>query len=255
MRRLVPRSIGASVIVIALLVAPLVASAAPLAYDGTLRVVELDTGAGTFAGTSIGATFSIRTSDVRADGSFDSGSVRSGATVVPIACPGPTVLEVEGERCSPLAAGPGFENDVVLDTDTANLLNAVFGPGTFSAGQSVDLVDLEGDSGSGGGDRLEAGLSFLFPASTYSGGPRFQDLSPPFDPSLATHVLFFVVEEQGGTDVYSVLGDATLVPTPVPLQPWALSVLAAGLAAAGHRALRPGSAAAALRSPPRPLRR
>ena len=40
------------------------ASAAPLAYDGTLRVVELDTGSGVFGGTSVGTIKSVDASGV-----------------------------------------------------------------------------------------------------------------------------------------------------------------------------------------------
>lgn len=218
-------------------------SAAPLNYNGTLTAVELDTG-GIFSGTPLGTAFSVRIGSLNPDGSLPSGTVSGGGSSVSFSCPGPTIATPGGEECSALGAGPGFTDDATLDTATAALLNDVFGGSTFSAGQQLDMVNIEGDAATSAG-RIEVGFTFLLDPGTHSGSD-FGSMSPAFDPSLASHTLFFIAEQDGSGDVYSALGDAT--PVKVPLPPWTGLGAALGIGLVGWTtALR---SRAAIRSSP-----
>lgn len=199
------------------LVAANAAYAVPLAYNGTLDVVELDNGGGVYSGTPLGTSFSIGIGDLRPDGSFPSGSISGAGITTGFGCGIPTFVDpVDSEiRCSPLASGPSFSDNQTLDAGGAALLNSLFGAGTFSAGSQVDIFDVEGDAGTPD-DRIEVGFTFIFDPGTYSGGPLFGDISPAFDPSLASRTLFFIFEEQGGNDIYSALGVATVATGPTP---------------------------------------
>ena len=208
-----------------------------MSYRGTLDVIITDEPGTPFSGTPAGSAFAISTSSVNPDGSFASGIITGAGTSAAFNCPLPTIEEPSGEeRCSPLAAGPSFDNDQILDLETATLLNTIFGAGTFSAGESYDIVEVEGDSGTVN-DRVEVGFSFVFPPGTYNGGPRFQAMTPPFDATLATHTVFFIVAEESDAERYNALGAANAAATlavPVPL--WALLGAAVVVGIAGIRA-------------------
>ncbi|MCB1907357.1 MAG: hypothetical protein KDH15_08300 [Rhodocyclaceae bacterium] len=194
------------------------AEAAGIAFSGPLQIVEFDNGGGRYSGVPLGTLFSGMIDDT----SF-AGSISDGRTTTVFDC------------C--IAAG-GFEltNDLVLDADQAALFNQLAGAGRFAAGEVVDLVDIEGDTGAGGG-RIEVGLSFVFSPTTFA-GPSDTAL---FDPGKASAAAFFVFEEDAsGLAVYSGIGPISAVPGPDSA--WLMSIGMAVVAAGVVRRRRPATA-------------
>ena len=161
--------------------------AQPISFSGNLDFIEEDTGGGVYSGVPLGTLF---TGTI--DPSTGSGEISDGTTVTSFSC------------CI-AAGGLDVSNDGALDSETAELINLLVGEPLFSTGQLVDTIDIEGDTNTPGGGRIEVGLSFLFPADT------FDDDSPenyPFDPNDLLLSVFFIVEEDSGgdNDVYAAVG-------------------------------------------------
>ena len=197
----------ASVVLMSLTVVP--AMAANISFSGPLQVIDLDDG-GRYSGAAAGTTFSGFIDDTTFVGQISDGT---------------TLTTFD---CCIAAGGLSILNDVVLGADEAMLLNQLSGAPTFSAGDVIDQVDIEGDSTTVGGGRIEVGLSFVFAPSTFSGASNDRDL---FDPNAASQRLFFIFEEDAlGGDLYSGLGPATVAAVPWPAPAW---LMGAGLAVIG----------------------
>ena len=126
-----------------------------------------------------------------------------------------------------LVGAAGQARVQVLGADQASLLNQLFGGANYSAGDLIDQVDIEGDSATAGGGRIEVGLSFVFAPTTFASS---SDVGA-FNPAVASDSLFFIFEEDiNGTDLYSGLGPATVAAVPWPASVW---LMGAGLAVVG----------------------
>ena len=179
------------------------AQAARVDFAGPLVAVEEDDGSGRYTGRRDGDVFVGHIDDQTFEG-----AISDGVTVTTFGC------------C--IAAG-SFEisNDVVLDFAAAGFLNQLSGSNAFSFGSVIDLVDIEGDTDLGGGRRLEVGLSYILPQTTFvSDNPPHQG----FDADSALVTLYFVTEDDsrafGG--VYSAIGQVTAVPWPASV--WLMGV-------------------------------
>lgn len=173
------------------------ATAIPLSFSGSIEFIEFDFGGALYSGLPTGTPASGVIDDVTATGSFAAGGI-----AVDFGC------------C--IAAGAlELHNDIVLDADTAGLLNALAGGNTFSEGQIVDGVDLEGDAFTAGNGRIEVGLSWLLDGGAFDNEDPLQ--SYPFDPADVRISLFFVFEEDAaGVELYSGIGRATVTAVPEP---------------------------------------
>ena len=169
-------------------------------FSGQLDVILLDGGSGIYSGTPVGTKFSGFIDDVTANG-----EIRDGTTLTSFGC------------CI-AAGGLSVSNNFVLDTDDAALINTFAGVSMFNAGDLVDLVNIEGDTLTSGGGRIEIGLSYIFDSNTFSD----TSLSNyPFDPNDVLLALFFIVEEDAiGEDIYSSAGQLNEMPFPASLWPF-----------------------------------
>jgi len=101
--------------------------------------------------------------------------------------------------------GLSVTNNELLDAGTAALLNSLAaGSALFSAGDIVDIINIEGDTPTAAASRIEIGLSYIFNQSTFSN----ESLDNyPFNPNDVLLSLFFIVEQDAGSGiVYSALG-------------------------------------------------
>ena len=184
------------------------AQAVGLSFSGPLAVVDLNNG-GHYSGSFLGTGFSGVIDDTTAAGYITDGTLRTDF------------------GCCIAAGGLSILNDVVLGADQASLLNQLFGGANYSAGDLIDQVDIEGDSATAGGGRIEVGLSFVFAPTTFASS---SDVGA-FNPAVASHSLFFIFEEDlNGVDLYSGLGPASVAAVPWPAPVW---LMGAGLAVVG----------------------
>lgn len=182
-------------------------NAATIDISGALDVILVDDGTGVFAGTPNGTSFSGFISDTTFNGQLSDGS-----TVVNFGC------------CID-AGGLTIFNNEVLDADLAALFNQLAGSSIFNAGDVIDGVDIEGDAATTSGGRIEIGVSYVLPGTT------FADTQPgnyPFDPSAVQLAVFFIFEENAtGTEIFNAAGP--LVTTPIP-EPSTIALWVVGVA-------------------------
>lgn len=194
---------------------PRTTNAAQLDFTGVVDLILTNESSSVFApiftlGTPVQGTID----DPGGEGAIGPVPTSSTSTSIPFTC------------CIFAGLGGGTANiglelfdDKVLDTDTASALNFLLGMPSFSAGQVVDIVNLEGDRAVGSG-RFEAGLSFIFDSSFYgaSSTPNVLD-----DSASALGSLFFVAEFDTNEEevfealgVLTSLGPANISPVPLP---------------------------------------
>ncbi|MGI9285452.1 MAG: VPLPA-CTERM sorting domain-containing protein [Pseudomonadales bacterium] len=211
------------------------ANAVVIDFQGSPDIIEVDSGGAVYSG----ATFFSGSIDVQPDGTFTDGVITDGTTSTAFSCP----MFTDPDTCG-IAAGSSFSNNVVLDQDSASLLNTLLGTSNFSAGDTVDGVNIEGDANTGNGTRIEAGLSYIFPSDTFADGlSTFADIFPLFDPDDATVALFFILEDDDNLpddddDIYSAFGLLDSPPTPevpLPAAAWLFGSALLGLIAARKR--------------------
>ena len=182
--------------VMAFVITPVNANAAVINFTGQLDLIDVDDG-GVYSGVTTSTNFTGNIDDVTANG-----SISDGTTVTPFGC------------C--IAAG-GFSitNNEMLNAEEAALLNSITGTPTFSAGDIIDIVDIEGDATTAGGGRIEVGLNYILD------GNAFANTDPgnyPFNPNELILTLFFIVEEDvSGVTIFDAVGQANTVPAPVDL--------------------------------------
>jgi len=172
------------------------ANATTVYFSGQLDVINEDSGGGVYSGTPIGTDFFGFIDDVNAGGQISNG----------------TTITSFGVNIA--AGGLTVSNDLVLRPDDIALLNELAGYTMFSSGDLIDVIDIEGDSNTLGGGRIEVGLSYIFNPDTFSN----DNLSNyPFDSNDVQMGLFFIYEEDlNGLDVYDVVGQLDANPVPVP---------------------------------------
>ena len=160
-------------------------------FSGQIDVILEDSGGAIYSGSPIGTNFSGTIDDVTG-----SGEITDGTTVTAFSC------------CQLDAESPDISDNHVLSADEAELLNAVAGFDLFSANDVIDSVNLEGDSMTSSGGRIEVGLSYILDPNTFS-DEQTANYSLDSDDSLLT--LFFILEEGSGgnTDLYDAIGAAT----------------------------------------------
>lgn len=169
-------------------------------FSGQLDSIQYDEGGAVYSETPLGTHFTGSIDDIAFSGYID-----DGITNTPFGC------------CI-AAGGLDILNDIVLSEEDATFLNAVLGSPKFSAGNAIDIVNIEGDTNTSSGGRIEIGLSYIFDASTFID----DNLSNyPFNAEDVELSLFFIFEEDNsGNDIYSAVGQ--LDPVPVPAAVWLL---------------------------------
>lgn len=222
--------------------APRPASAVQVQFTGIVDLILVAESSSTYAplfslGTSVGGIID----DPGGEGSI--GPIAAGSatqTSIPFTC---CIFAGLNEGAADI--GLELTNDEALDADTAAVLNALFGSGSFATGQLVDIVDLEGDGAFGSG-RFEAGLSFLFDPGAFGPGstPRILD-----DAASALGGLFFVSEsDTNEEEIFNAVGALTsfgpvdtIAPTPTPAPiptPSSIALMLSALAAGGALRLK-----------------
>jgi len=176
-----------------LIICPLQATAAVIHFSGQLDVIDLNSG-GVYSATPPGTTFSGFIDDATANGEISDGTTHTSFDCL-IAAGGLTVL-----------------NNFELEAEEAALLNGLIGSPLYSEGDTLDGVNIEGDTATAGGGRIEIGLSYLFAADTF----HDENLNNyPFDPNDVQIGLFFIYEEGAdGEGIYSAAGKLNAVPLP-----------------------------------------
>lgn len=179
-------------LVITLIFGSLSAQASIVNFSGQLDYIQLDQGGGVYSGVAIGTGFLGSIEDTDANG-----YISDGTTLTPFGC------------CI-AAGGLNVTNDMILTEEDAAFLNSVMGSSQYSPGDRVDIIDIEGDSNTLSGGRIEIGLSYVFNSSTFSN----DDLSNyPFSADDVELALFFIFEENAsGEDIYSAAGQISPVP-------------------------------------------
>jgi len=161
--------------------------AAPVVnFFGQLDIVEVDTGGGIYSGTPLGTNiFGFINPDPT------SGEITNG-----------TIQTTFG--CCIAAGGLSVTDNELLDADTAALLNNLAGSPLFSAGDIVDIINIEGDTATAAAGRIEIGLSYIFNEIEFSN----ESLDNyPFDPNEVLLSLFFIAEFNAGSgEIYSAVG-------------------------------------------------
>ena len=160
-------------------------NAAIINFSGQLDIIDVDDG-GIYSGATTSTNFSGNIDDVTANG-----SISNGATVTAFGC------------CL-AAGGLSLTNNEILSADEATFINAATGTSMFSAGDAVDIVDIEGDAATAAGGRIEVGLSYIL------AGNAFANTDPgnyPFNPEDLILALFFIVEENiSGVTIFDAVG-------------------------------------------------
>jgi len=177
------------------------ASGAVINFSGQLDLIAVDAGGAVYSGVPLGTDFfgSI-------DDEFFDGFISDGTTLTPFGC------------CI-AAGGLDVVNNEEFDADEASILNAL--GFTFSAGDEVDIINIEGDILTASGSRIEIGLSFLFDVSVFSD----DSLSNyPFDPNDVELALFFIAEIDALGPIYSAVGILDMIPPTVP-EPTTLALM------------------------------
>ncbi|MCB1740778.1 MAG: hypothetical protein KDK91_10430, partial [Gammaproteobacteria bacterium] len=188
------RAVGASVALLAS--GDLLAASIP--FQGTLDIVEVEDAGARYLG-ALGDTFRGTIDDIGAYG-----FISDGTTATFFDC------------CTLAAGGPMINLDIELDDDTLDMLGRLPDPPLLPANGRVDLVDIEGDTSTMTGGRIEVGLSYLFPAGTFADEQVSTNF--PLDTTQALAAVFFIVEEDGsGTEIFNGLGQLRPVPLPAPL--------------------------------------
>lgn len=178
--------------VITLIIGSLNAQASTINFNGQLDHIQLDEGGGVYSGVAIGTAFLGSIDDTDANGYISDG----------------TTLTSFG--CCLAAGGLNVTNDRILTEEDAAFLNGVLGSSQYSTGDRVDIVDIEGDSNTLSGGRIEIGLSYVFDSSAFSNDDLSNYPSNSDDVELA---LFFIFEENSsGQDIYSAAGQINPVP-------------------------------------------
>lgn len=161
------------------------AGADTINFSGTLDLILVNDGTGTFASAPQGSPVS---------GFIDDQTFNGEITVDGI---------TESFDCCIFAGGLSVSNDEVLDEETAALLNQLAGSTVFTAGEIVDGVNVEGDVDLGKGQRLEVGVSYLLNGAAF---PDDSLSNYPFNNADVRIALFFILEENPIDDVYDALG-------------------------------------------------
>jgi hypothetical protein len=192
-----PAVLSGLILLVACLCAPRI-NAATININGTLDVITTDNGNGVYSSLPLGTTFSGSIDDALFNGVLTGGGIQ-------------TIFD-----CCIAAGGLGLSDNIVLDPATASLLNTVAGTNLFTSGDTVDVVDIEGDTTTAASGRIEIGVSYILVPSAFSGTAMS---NYPFNPSDLLLGLFFILEEDNrGTDIYDALGK--LQPVPVPAAFW-----------------------------------
>ena len=172
------------------------AQAAPISFKGKLSFVETDIGGAVYFGIPIGTIFYGMIDDDTINGHITDGTTRTDF------------------GCCIAAGGLSIENDMVLEEDDAYYLNSVFDGSKYTAGNIIDLVNIEGDDWTSSGNRIEIGLSYILDSNAFDSS----DLSNyPFDPADVKDVLFFIVEENDNIDVEIYNAAGPVVPLPASI--------------------------------------
>lgn len=170
-----------------LLLSPVLSSvqADIISFGGQIDIITEQTFTGTFSGNPIGTPVSGFIDDV----SF-SGELTVGA-------------RTEAFSCCIDAGGLDVSNNTVLEADDVAQLNALMGAPTYSVGDQIDGVDIEGDVILAGGNRLQVTVSYVFDPATFANGGLN---NYPFDPSAVVLAYFQFLEENANDKLFEAMG-------------------------------------------------
>lgn len=159
-------------------------SAQVLSLAGNLDVITDNTGQSMFSSAVQGDALRIDIDATTADGFV---SVAGGA---------PFAFD-----CCIAAGGVDAVNDLELDVETALTFNTLLGVNQFSAGDTVDILQVEGDQLTPTGSRIEAGVTFILAGSAIVEGEQYVLNTDDILLSIG-----FVLEEFMNVDTFSAVG-------------------------------------------------
>lgn len=172
------------------------ALATVIQFSGPLRIIELND-AGIYSSATLGTVFTGNIDDVTYFG-----SISDGTTATAFTC------------C--IAAGPlEIQNDVVLDSGQVDFLNTVAGEMLFSVGNTVDIVDIEGDERTTLPEgRIEVGISLVVDGSVFPNSDPANYSFPLTLDNLQLGLYFINEENSIGEEIYSAIGKIEVIPLP-----------------------------------------
>jgi hypothetical protein len=174
------------------------AHAATINFSGPLKHIAFDQTGGVYSGVSLETIFTGAIDDVSFNGFITDGTTLSSFNSL-IA-----------------AGGLSIHDDEVLDAQHAEILNAVAGTSRYGAGDVVDSVNIEGDTTTSNGGRIEIGITYVLASDAFDNNDPG---NYPLDPDLIQESLYFIFEEDSaGNDIYSAVGHIV----PLPASIWLL---------------------------------
>jgi hypothetical protein len=160
--------------------------AAFINFSGQLNNIEYDTGVGVYSGVAIGTSFSGKINDVSANGTISDG------------------VTFTSFGCCIAAGGLSILNNEALSEDDAAILNAIIGFSKYSAGDQIDIINIEGDTTTSIGGRIEIGLSYILNSATFANNNID---NYPFNHAEIELAFFFIYEEDAlGRDAFHGVG-------------------------------------------------
>jgi len=196
-----------------------IASAAVINFSGQLDAVT-DLGGARYSGSTLGQVFS---------GSFSYG-VESEASTDPL-FPGDYdftsppygglltdgTTATSGSTTEPVQVT--VDDNVVLDQDTAGLLNTLLGT-SLSAGNVVDIADIDTQFVSPTGEQIVFGLSFISLDPTAWSGVDFANFPP--ESGNIDQAIFFITEQDASDNLlFEGFGKLdTVAVVPIPAAVW-----------------------------------
>ncbi len=209
--------------------------ATTLGYSGQLDLIETNTGAGRYAGASVGQPFSgvlsygvlaDATTDPLFPGDYDfpnppfGGSITDGTTQT-TGTPG-EIVQVS------------VSDDQIIDAASAAIINAILGT-TLSVGDTIDTADIDTQYLLPSGGSIVFGLTFVTLDSTVFSGVGFGNFPP--ESGNIDRAFFFISEfDDQDTLVYQGFGElASLAPIPLPPALWLFGTGLLGLAGYARR--------------------
>lgn len=191
--------------------------AAPVTINGNIDLVNVNI-SGVFSSLLPGTTMSGSIDDVTFSGMLAGGGIS------------------QSFSCCINAGGRTLFNDIPLDAAAAMQLNTLTGTNSFSQGDIVDGIDMEGDATTANNTTIEIGVSYLLDRNAFS---DTSDSNYPFNPADLRVALFFIEEyDAGGNTLYHALGLMQVNPVPVPPAIWLFGSGLLGLVGMARRRKR-----------------
>jgi hypothetical protein len=208
-------------------------SAAVISFSGQLDVLT-DVGGARYSGVTLGQLFSgsfsygteaQASTDPLAPGDYDFSSPPFGGSITDGTTP------TSGSSSEPVQVT--VNDDVMLDQDTADLLNSVLGT-SLGSGSVVDIADIDTAFVKPSGGEIVFGLSFVnLDAMTWT-GLDFANF-PPESGNIDRAIFFIAETDASDTLIFEGFGELDSVVVPLPAALW---LFAGGLMGLAGTAIR-----------------